>query len=57
MRQLTIDIAKAIKIPGITPAKNKYPMDASDTNANNTIGIDGGMMGPMTAVAAVIAAA
>src|SRR3546814_6614094 len=32
-------------------------MEASETRANSTIGIDGGMIGPITAVAAVSAAA
>ena len=32
-------------------------MDVSETSANTTSGIDGGMIGPMTADAAVSAAA
>src|SRR3546814_13001718 len=32
-------------------------MEASETRANSTIGIDGGLIGPITAVAAVSAAA
>ena len=46
-----------IKSPGRTPPKNKNPIEESDTKAYNTMGIDGGMMGPMVADAAVRAAA
>ena len=43
--------------PGIIPARNKVPIDVFDTKAYKTKGIDGGIIGPIVAVAAVIAAA
>ena len=43
--------------PGNMPAKNKAPMEALETSAYKTIGIEGGMIGPMVAEAAVMAAA
>ena len=36
------------------PAKNKNPMEVFETRAYNTIGIEGGIIGPIVAVAAVI---
>jgi hypothetical protein len=53
---ITIKVA-AIKSPGTTPPKNKNPIEESDTKAYSTMGMDGGMMGPMVADAAVRAAA
>ena len=43
--------------PGSIPARNSAPIDAFDTRAYSTIGIEGGIMGPIVADAAVIAAA
>ena len=48
---------RPINSPGIIPARNKVPIDVLDTKAYRTSGIDGGIIGPMVAVAAVIAAA
>jgi hypothetical protein len=46
-----------INNPGMIPARNRLPIDAFETSAYRTIGMDGGMIGPMVAVAAVMAAA
>ena len=46
-----------INSPGTIPAKNRLLIDVLETSAYSTIGIDGGIIGPMVAVAAVIAAA
>jgi len=43
--------------PGNIPAKNKNPIEVLETSAYNTNGIEGGIIGPIVAVAAVIAAA
>ena len=43
--------------PGMIPPKNKAAIEVSDTSAYKTSGIDGGIIGPIVAVAAVIAAA
>ena len=43
--------------PGRIPPRNRAPIDALETSAYRTIGIDGGMIGPMVALAAVMAAA
>ena len=43
--------------PGTMPARNSAPMELFETSAYSTIGIEGGIIGPMVAVAAVIAAA
>jgi hypothetical protein len=39
------------------PAKNKKPIELSEITEYKTIGIEGGIMGPIVADAAVIAAA
>ena len=43
--------------PGTIPAKNKYPIEVSDITEYKTIGMEGGIIGPIVAEAAVIAAA
>ena len=43
--------------PGRIPPRNRYPIEESETSAYITIGIEGGMIGPMVDAAAVIAAA
>ena len=50
-------VADFLTKPGTIPAINKTPTDSLETNAYRTIGIEGGMIGPIVAVAAVIAAA
>src|SRR4051812_42673944 len=54
---MTSDMAAAIKKPGTTPPRNSAPTDAPETSAYSNIGIDGGMMGPMVAEAALTATA
>ena len=43
--------------PGITPAMNSFTTDWLDSCAYTTIGMDGGMMGPRSAPAAITAPA
>ena len=54
-RSITIIISPSIR-PGTAPAMNSLPMDSSAITPKMTIGIDGGMMGPMVEDAAVTAA-
>ena len=51
---LTPAITAAISSPGMKPPRNRWPTDTSATRAYSTIGIDGGTMGPVHAVAAVM---
>ena len=54
--QPLINIRKEpINNPGIMPAKNKKPIELSEITEYKTIGIDGGIIGPIVADAAVIA--
>jgi hypothetical protein len=46
-----------ISSPGMIPAKNKKPIELLEITEYKTIGIEGGIMGPIVADAAVIAAA
>ncbi len=41
--------------PGIIPPRNRYPIDVLESIAYTTIGMLGGIIGPMVALAAVMA--